>query len=83
MLLDVVLPGKDGLNTLKEIRQHPTYGFVPVLMLTSRDSEIDQVIGLELGADDYIAKPIRFHELMARIKAVLRRADFNRTSSGR
>ncbi|AFQ45998.1 response regulator transcription factor [Desulfosporosinus meridiei] len=80
VLLDVVLPGMDGLNTLKKIRNHPTYGFVPVLMLTSRDSEIDHVIGLELGADDYISKPIRFHELIARIKAVLRRADSNRTS---
>ncbi|KGK91252.1 DNA-binding protein [Desulfosporosinus sp. HMP52] len=81
VLLDVVLPGMDGLNTLREIRLHPTYGYVPVLMLTSRDSEIDHVIGLELGADDYISKPIRFHELIARIKAVLRRADSNRTAS--
>ncbi|SDH74021.1 response regulator transcription factor [Desulfosporosinus hippei] len=83
VLLDVVLPGMDGLKILKEIRHNPTYGFVPVLMLTSRDSEIDHVIGLELGADDYISKPIRFHELIARIKAVLRRADSNRTSSSK
>lgn len=73
IILDVILPGIDGLSTLKKIRQHPVYGQVPILMLTSRASEIDNVIGLELGADDYISKPIRYHELIARIKAVLRR----------
>jgi len=83
VLLDVILPGIDGLSTLKEIRQHPIYGLIPVLMLTSRDSEIDHVIGLELGADDYISKPIRYHELIARIKAVLRRTDPLKSSSAK
>ncbi len=81
VILDVVLPGIDGLTTLKEIRHHPIKGKVPVLMLTSRDSEIDNVIGLELGADDYISKPIRYHELIARIKAVLRRTDQSAATS--
>lgn len=81
VVLDVLLPGMDGLTILKEIRHHPIYGLIPVLMLTSRDSEIDNVIGLELGADDYISKPIRYHELIARIKAVLRRTTQSALSS--
>lgn len=73
VILDIMLPGIDGLETLKRIRSHPIYGPIPVLMLTSRNSELDNVIGLELGADDYITKPIRYYELTSRIKAVLRR----------
>lgn len=73
VVLDVILPGIDGLETLKRIKSHPVYKDIPVLMLTCRDSEIDNVVGLELGADDYIGKPLRYHELTARIKAVLRR----------
>ncbi|WHH57475.1 response regulator transcription factor [Petroclostridium sp. X23] len=80
VVLDVMLPGMDGLETLKVIRNHPLHKSVPVLMLTSRNEEIDNVIGLELGADDYIGKPIRYHELIARIKAVLRRAGENSES---
>lgn len=73
VILDIMLPGIDGLETLKRIRNHSIYGPLPVLMLTCRNSELDHVIGLELGADDYITKPIRYHELISRIKAVLRR----------
>ena len=70
LLLDVMLPGIDGLEVCRRIRQ--TSG-VPILMLTARTDEVDTVVGLELGADDYIAKPFRMRELLARIAAALRR----------
>ena len=73
VLLDIMLPGMDGLTVLKQLRQ---YSYCPVLMLTARGDEIDRVVGLELGADDYLAKPFSPRELMARIKALLRRAEF-------
>ncbi len=71
VLLDVMLPGLDGLQVLKEIRKTSK---VPVIMLTARDETFDKVLGLELGADDYITKPFESKELVARVKAVLRRA---------
>lgn len=71
MLLDVMLPGMDGLQVLKEIRKTSK---VPVIMLTARDETFDKVLGLELGADDYVTKPFETKELVARVKAVLRRA---------
>ncbi len=71
VLLDVMLPGIDGLQVLKEIRKTSK---VPVIMLTARDETFDKVLGLELGADDYITKPFESKELVARVKAVLRRA---------
>ena len=71
VLLDVMLPGKDGLEVLKEIRRTSK---VPVIMLTARDETFDKVLGLELGADDYITKPFENKELVARVKAVLRRS---------
>lgn len=71
VLLDVMLPGMDGLQVLKEIRKTSK---VPVIMLTARDETFDKVLGLELGADDYITKPFETKELVARVKAVLRRA---------
>ena len=71
VLLDVMLPGMDGLAVLKEIRKTSK---VPVIMLTARDETFDKVLGLELGADDYITKPFETKELVARVKAVLRRA---------
>ncbi|MDQ7096767.1 response regulator transcription factor [Desulfosporosinus sp. PR] len=74
VILDVLLPGIDGLETLRQIRANPSWQHIPVIMLTSKNSELDNVIGLELGADDYIGKPIRFHELVARVKSVLRRS---------
>src|SRR5437588_7751095 len=76
VILDVGLPGGvDGLEVCRRLRNtHATAG-VPVLMLTARDGEIDRVLGLELGADDYVTKPFSPRELVARVKAILRRAD--------
>jgi DNA-binding response OmpR family regulator len=70
ILLDLMLPEMDGLEVCRELRKTCA---VPIIMLTARDEEIDRVVGLELGADDYICKPFRMRELLARIKAVLRR----------
>lgn len=70
ILLDLMLPGKDGLDVAKELR---TFSQVPVIMVTARVEEIDRLLGLELGADDYICKPFSFREIVARVKAVLRR----------
>src|SRR5688500_9766276 len=70
VLLDVMMPGMDGLATLKRIRARTP---VPVIMLTARGDETDRVVGLELGADDYLAKPFSPRELLARLRAVLRR----------
>ncbi|MBI3965560.1 MAG: response regulator transcription factor [Chloroflexi bacterium] len=72
VVLDVAMPGKNGFEVLREIRR---ISDVPVIMLTARGEEIDQVRGLELGADDYVVKPFSHLALMARIKAVLRRAE--------
>ena len=72
VLLDVGLPGVDGFEVLRQIR---AFSDVPVLMLTARDDAMDKVKGLELGADDYVTKPFNHLELMARVKAVLRRLD--------
>ena len=71
VLLDVMLPGLDGLQVLKEIRKTSK---APVIMLTAKDETFDKVLGLELGADDYVTKPFETKELVARVKAVLRRA---------
>ncbi|MCP2166007.1 response regulator [Goodfellowiella coeruleoviolacea] len=70
VLLDLMLPGMSGTDVCKALRQRST---VPVIMVTARDSEIDKVVGLELGADDYVTKPYSARELIARIRAVLRR----------
>jgi len=70
ILLDIMLPKKDGFTVCKEIR---TFSMVPIIMLTARDTEIDKVLGLEIGADDYVTKPFSSRELMARVKAHLRR----------
>ena len=70
ILLDLMLPGKDGWEVLREIRKTSN---VPIIMLTAKDETFDKVLGLELGADDYVAKPFEPKELLARIKAVLRR----------
>ncbi len=71
VLLDVMMPGMDGLEVVKRIRSKSN---VPVIMLTARGDETDRVVGLEMGADDYVAKPFSPRELLARVKAVLRRA---------
>ena len=70
ILLDITIPYKDGFEVCKELRKH---GNKPIIMLTAKDTEIDKVLGLELGADDYVTKPFSNRELMARIKALLRR----------
>lgn len=75
ILLDVMMPGIDGFETLKQIRNTSS---VPVLMLTAKGEETDRVLGLELGADDYLAKPYSHRELLARIKALLRRIELDR-----
>ena len=72
VLLDLMLPGIDGIEVLKQIRSDPVKRRLPVIMLTAKSHEISKVIGLELGADDYLGKPFGVHELLARIKAVLR-----------
>ena len=71
VILDIMLPGTDGLEICKMIRRA---GRTPVIILTAKDSELDRVIGLELGADDYVTKPFSMRELMARVRAILRRA---------
>jgi DNA-binding response OmpR family regulator len=77
ILLDVILPGLDGFEVCRQIRQELT---MPILMLTARSDEVDRVVGLEIGADDYITKPFSMRELLARIKASIRRACWSRES---
>ncbi|MTI66279.1 MAG: response regulator transcription factor [Firmicutes bacterium] len=76
LLLDVMLPKKDGFQVLREIRQSLQ---TPVLMLTAKEEEVDKVLGLELGADDYITKPFSMRELVARVKANIRRGEISST----
>jgi DNA-binding response OmpR family regulator len=73
IVLDIMLPGMDGWEVCRRLRQEST---VPIIMLTARGQEIDRVLGLELGADDYLPKPFSFRELLARIRAVFRRMAF-------
>ena len=73
ILLDVMLPGEDGLTVLKRLRSSPATSDIPVIMATAKGSEYDKVIGLDGGADDYLAKPFGMMEMVSRIKAVLRR----------
>ena len=74
-LLDIMLPGEDGLSILKYLREHTATKTIPVIMLTAKSTEYDKVVGLDGGADDYIAKPFGVMELLARIRSVLRRAN--------
>ena len=78
ILLDVMMPKKDGFQVLREIRKDFS---TPVLMLTAKEEEVDKVLGLELGADDYITKPFSMRELMARVKANLRRIEYSNNES--
>jgi DNA-binding response OmpR family regulator len=73
IILDLMLPGIDGLEICRRLRSQPAY--TPILMLTSKSTELDRVLGLELGADDYVTKPFSIRELMARVKAIFRRID--------
>ena len=72
VVLDLMLPGQSGYDVCKEVRASSN---VPIIMLTARDDDVDKIVGLELGADDYLTKPFNPRELVARVKAVLRRAD--------
>lgn len=74
MLLDIMLPKLDGLSVCKRVKNHLN---IPILMLTAKDAEIDKIVGLELGADDYITKPFSVRELMARVKANLRKNEMS------
>ena len=74
VLLDVMLPGVDGFEVCRRIRAFPDGATLPILMLTARGEDVDRIVGLELGADDYLAKPFNPRELLARIRAILRRA---------
>jgi DNA-binding response OmpR family regulator len=78
-LLDIMVPGGDGLEVCRKLRAHPGLSNVPIIFVTARAGENDRVLGLELGADDYITKPFAMRELVARVKAVLRR--FERPSA--
>ncbi len=73
IILDLMLPGIDGLEICRRLRSRTTY--IPILMLTSKSTELDRVLGLEIGADDYVTKPFSIRELMARVKAIFRRVD--------
>lgn len=75
ILLDIMLPGEDGISILKKLRMQPQTKGIPVIMATAKGTEYDKVIGLDLGADDYLAKPFGMMEMVSRIKAVLRRVN--------
>ena len=74
VLLDIMLPGTDGLALLAELRHDTRYAHIPVMMLTAKGTEFDKVVGLDAGADDYLAKPFGMMELVSRCNALLRRA---------
>lgn len=76
LLLDIMLPEEDGISILKKLRENAATARLPVIMLTARDTEYDKVIGLDSGADDYIAKPFATMELISRVKALLRRSAY-------
>ena len=73
ILLDIMLPEEDGLSILRKLRKNPTTADIPVMMITAKSSEYDKVVGLDSGADDYLTKPFGMMELIARVKALLRR----------
>ena len=73
IILDIMMPGEDGLTVLRKLRSSPATADIPVILATARDSEYDKVIGLDSGADDYLAKPFGMMEMVSRIRAVLRR----------
>lgn len=80
VLLDIMLPGEDGLAILKKLKGNPDTREIPVIMVTAKGAEYDKVLGLDGGADDYIAKPFGMMEFIARVKAVLRRGEQKQTS---
>lgn len=76
IILDIMLPEMDGLEVCRQLRREGTTATTPIIMLTARGDEIDKVVGLEVGADDYVTKPFGRRELLARVRALLRRADY-------
>ena len=74
VVLDLMLPQVDGWEVCRRVRVSQTHGDLPIIMLTARDDDVDKIVGLELGADDYLTKPFNPRELVARVKAILRRA---------
>lgn len=84
VILDWMLPGMDGIEVLKQIRRSVQWKKMPIILLTAKNDEISKVVGLEVGADDYLGKPFSVHELLARIKALLRRSEgsFEEPSDG-
>lgn len=83
ILLDIMLPGKDGYEVMKSLNQNEKTAGIPVIFLTAKSAEFDEVLGLELGADDYIVKPISPRKLISRIRAVLRRSEGGRGEGGK
>lgn len=75
IILDIMLPGEDGISVLKKLRSHPATADISVIMATAKGTEYDKVIGLDLGADDYLSKPFGMMEMVSRVKAVLRRTN--------
>lgn len=82
LLLDLMLPEMDGLEVCRALKQQQDTTAIPIIMLTAKDEEVDKILGLELGADDYLTKPFSSRELIARIKAVLRRSNKENLPSG-
>lgn len=78
ILLDLMIPGKDGYDVCKEVRSNNEIRNTPIIMLTAKSEELDKILGLELGADDYITKPFSIKELLARVSSVLRRYNINK-----
>ncbi|MBV9227939.1 MAG: response regulator transcription factor [Chloroflexi bacterium] len=76
VILDIMLPGMDGLEVCRQLRRESSTATTPIMMLTAKGDEIDKVVGLEVGADDYMTKPFGRRELLARVRALLRRADY-------
>src|SRR5436190_23828656 len=80
LILDIMMPGPSGLDICREVRSRSP---VPIIVLTAKDAEVDKVVGLEVGADDYVTKPFSVRELLGRVRAQLRRRELDRTSSVR
>src|SRR3954468_5580074 len=80
LILDIMMPGPSGLDICRDVRSRSA---VPIIVLTAKDAEVDKVVGLEVGADDYVTKPFSVRELLGRVRAQLRRRELDRSSSGR
>jgi phosphate regulon transcriptional regulator PhoB len=81
IILDLMLPGMQGMEVTKRLRNNPETANLPIVMLTAKSGEVDTILGLEMGADDYVTKPFRVRELMARVRALLRRAGLKEKES--